>query len=349
MVNKICLFTPYFGIGGVTEVTKKISLGISDYTKEKVFILTLKKPDLKTIRQLGDNVEVVSLNNLSEFLSVSFKSKIIFLPSYHSIPFSLFLFCFLRVECYFIIDRKISSYRSGKLYSKMYFNLFRLLIKISKGFVFTYHIAEADFNKLFKSCRVKTTVINYPVSKPFFEFREPKEIKIDVLYAGRLESEKGVIYLLQAIHLIKKDACIDLRVSIIGSGSLKSELIEYCQNNDLNNVNFLDYTDNIHLYMQQAKIFVLPSINEGCASVIKECIVSRLPSVVTNVSTGGPQEAIGFGLYGEVSEPASPSDLKDKILLALDKQYDDLFRDEILNTLNLEFAAKRYLSFIKEI
>lgn len=345
MLGNICLFLPSMTIGGVTAVAKKLANGINRQKKTKITILTLKSIPDEFVSDLDCEVNIVPIVQFKRFLIQAWKSKIIFLPSYHSIPIAFLCFSFLFSQCYFVIDRKVSSYKKGDFYSRLYYYLFFILPVLSSGFIFTYKKAQVDFLKKYHA---KSIFINYPVSDEFFNY-ESLEKSIDILYAGRLEDEKGVIYLLESINLIKLEMNIELKVTILGSGNNKQSLIHYCERNNLSNIKFVDYVSDVYMYMYRAKLFVLPSINEGCASVIKECIVCRLPAVVTDVDTGGPQEAINFGSYGEIARPGSANSLKDKILKALNKSYDDCFREKIIKKLSIDYAAKSYLSFMDEL
>jgi len=73
------------------------------------------------------------------------------------------------------------------------------------------------------------------------------ENKKIVLFVGRLSSEKGVDILLEAV-LNLKSKITNLKFFIVGRGPEKENLQNFCEQNNLDNVLFLDYVPNDKLY-----------------------------------------------------------------------------------------------------
>ena len=78
--------------------------------------------------------------------------------------------------------------------------------------------------------------------------------------------------------------------------------------------------DEIPIWMNACDLFVLPSLNEGNPTVMFECLGCGTPFVGTKV--GGIPEIITSDDYGLLCEPANPGELAEKILIALDKEWD---------------------------
>ena len=78
--------------------------------------------------------------------------------------------------------------------------------------------------------------------------------------------------------------------------------------------------DEIPLWINACDVFVLPSLNEGNPTVMFEALGCGKPFVGTKV--GGVPEIISSDDYGLVVEPADIGDLVDKIMMALDRQWD---------------------------
>jgi len=90
-------------------------------------------------------------------------------------------------------------------------------------------------------------------------------------------------------------------------------------------------SDILPLWMNACNLFVLPSLNEGNPTVMFEALGCGKPFVGTKV--GGVPEIINSDQYGLLVEPADSKDLAEKILVALDREWD---REAILR------YAKRY-------
>lgn len=346
-MDNVSFFIPELTLGGVSSVTKKIAKGIILDVKN-VYILTLKKTSDESLYSIPEGVKVVTLSDFFSFCKVLKNSKVVFPPSYHSVILSLIIYLFFGKKSYFIFDRSLSSLNNGGLYSKLYYFSMKVLVPISCRIVFTYKGAYDEFKIQHPRHKNKVELIYYPVDDNFFYLNSKVGVNknIDVLYAGRLEEEKGVIYLLKAIKIIQEKNS-DINLTILGSGSQSSFLKDYCKVNQLDNVDFKGEVNNVHDYMLRSKVFVLPSISEGCASVIKECIVSDLPVVVTNVDTGGPQEAIGYGEFGEISDMKCPQSLSANIEVALNKRYNQKFRSSVMVRSRIEYAGQKYIELLK--
>jgi glycosyltransferase involved in cell wall biosynthesis len=78
--------------------------------------------------------------------------------------------------------------------------------------------------------------------------------------------------------------------------------------------------DEIPLWMNACDLFVLPSLNEGNPTVLPEALGCGKPFVGTKV--GGVPEVIASDDYGLLVEPADPEGLAEKILVALDREWD---------------------------
>lgn len=147
----------------------------------------------------------------------------------------------------------------------------------------------------------------------------PIEKKI-ILSIGNLLEVKGHIYLIDSINIMKSNNILSL---IIGDGPLKSQL--------LTRIDSLNLDDKIRLVGQQphndisrwisaSDIVVLPSLSEGNPTVMFEALGCGKPFIGTRV--GGVPEVITSDDYGLLVEPANPEDLAEKIMIALDREWD---------------------------
>lgn len=101
---------------------------------------------------------------------------------------------------------------------------------------------------------------------------------------GRLEEEKGFIYLIEAIKILK-DQNYNIKLKIAGSGSIETDLHNKVK--DLNiedNVEFLGWIENKDILFNNIDIFCAPSIFESFGIVALEAMSKKLPIVVSDAS-----------------------------------------------------------------
>ncbi|MCS7123536.1 MAG: glycosyltransferase [Candidatus Aenigmarchaeota archaeon] len=150
----------------------------------------------------------------------------------------------------------------------------------------------------------------------------PTEGKKILLNVAALVPIKGHKYLIEAMNIISKKRD-DVICIIIGDGPMRSCLQKKIKENSLEEkVILLGFKphDEIPLWMDSADLFVLPSLNEGNPTVMFEALGVGLPFVGTAV--GGVPEIITSKDYGLLCKPADSEDLAEKILIALEKEWD---------------------------
>lgn len=154
----------------------------------------------------------------------------------------------------------------------------------------------------------------------------PLDKKI-LLTVGNLERVKGQRYLIEAIGAIARKRK-DILCVIIGMGGEKKALVKQIRSAGLNEYIQLAGAkkhEDIPVWINACDLFVLPSLNEGNPTVMFEALGCGKPFVGTRV--GGIPDVIVTDRYGLLTEPGNSSDLEEKILLALDGEWD---RENIL-------------------
>lgn len=163
----------------------------------------------------------------------------------------------------------------------------------------------------------------YPVDKK--AARQSLDLPVDskiVLNISRLYKEKGQKYLISAINDIVKDRD-DIICYIGGTGPLKNDLEQ-----QITSLNLQEYVklagfipdEQMNLWMNACDLFVLPSLSESFGIVQLEALACGRPVVATR--NGGSEEVIISDEYGLLVEPANSEDLAEKILVALDREWD---------------------------
>lgn len=112
------------------------------------------------------------------------------------------------------------------------------------------------------------------------------EKKYDLVFAARLEKNKGITNLVKAIELVKKQKP-DVTLLVIGGGPLKERLKTYVADRGLSdNIIFsgwLETSRDVSVAYNSARIFVSPSLNEGGPRVVLEAMACGLPVITTKV------------------------------------------------------------------
>ena len=159
-------------------------------------------------------------------------------------------------------------------------------------------------------------VINNPVDKVNL-LPDMSSDEDYILFVGRLEEQKGLEYLINALLFVNKN----IALKIVGEGSEKEKIQALVLNLGLESrVSFLGYLKDMTNHYLSAKCTVLSSIYEGFPNVLLESLAHGTP-VVSFDCPNGPSEIIFDGVNGYLAEYLNINDLADKINLAADKSF----------------------------
>ena len=165
-----------------------------------------------------------------------------------------------------------------------------------------------------------------------------------VLCVGRLVSQKGFIYAINAFSCISNDYP-KLRLKIVGVGILENVLKQQALNLNISDkIDFDGYCQNIIPYYLKAKLTILTSLYEGLPNVLIESIALGTP-VVSFDCPYGPSEIIQDGVNGYLVKYLDTEDLIKCIKLAIDRQWNS---DEIKKTAN-KFSSKKIINEYTEL
>jgi len=128
-----------------------------------------------------------------------------------------------------------------------------------------------------------------------------------LLVLGRLESQKGHIYVIEAMRELVRDRP-HLIALFAGAGALRAELDARCQALGLaENVRFLGHRSDPERLLAAADIVVLPSLYEGLPLVAIEALATGRPMVATDIE--GTREIVIQGDTGLLVPPADSAAL----------------------------------------
>ena len=137
---------------------------------------------------------------------------------------------------------------------------------------------------------------------------EDRRYEKQLIYAGRLSEEKGILDLLKISDKLSKD--IDL--IIVGSGPEELKVKEIAKK--LSNIHFVGYQskENTIKLIRGSDILIQPSIMEGgTSSTLLESMACKTPIIATSV--GGNKETITHMKTAYVVTPNQPLEIFDAI------------------------------------
>lgn len=119
---------------------------------------------------------------------------------------------------------------------------------------------------------------------------DDRKLLTDVVFLGRLDPQKNILFFLDIINQLKKKIPT-LKISIIGDGELRKDvenkITELCLDN---NVTMLGFQNNPFPILKQAKAMCMPSLWEGFGLAAVEALSLGVPVVASPV--GGLKEII---------------------------------------------------------
>lgn len=144
--------------------------------------------------------------------------------------------------------------------------------------------------KIFKDFKGLKTVIPNGIDLSEFNPKNPKigkftvskkNKKINILFVGRMEKRKGLIYLLKAYEILEKEFN-NLSLIIVGDGDLKERYQQFVKDHNLKEVYFEGEvpTRDLPSYYASCDIFCSPAIfGESFGIVLLEAMASGKPLV----------------------------------------------------------------------
>lgn len=209
---------------------------------------------------------------------------------------------------------------------------------------------SSDLENIAKGFGAKNTIIiPPPLDLSDFDEKDFCEKDWEIITVAMLFPIKGLSYLIRAMRHLKHN-----RLLIIGDGPERKKLESLSSSLELSDrVCFQGGVDHrlVWDYLQRAKVFVLPSISEGCPRVLVEAMAVGLPIVATRV--GGIPEVITNGVNGLLVPPRNEKALAEAIReILLDETYWKEISSEnkkIIKDYSMPVIGRRIYYYLKKI
>lgn len=270
-------------------------------------------PKLLTLPK-GDYVTLVfgETNFLSSFMAkLILKCKIIF--AFRSNTYTALINEF---ENYGLKKNVKNQYRLVKMRG-----IERRLTKLADHLIFQTSFDRDDILSRNNTDECKTTIIPNSINESWFDKKHKNTNNSsalkNILYLGSYNDRKGVMFLLEAINLIK-DQLKDVTVTLYGYGNEKKKLETYVTDNHLGGiVNINDKMTDPITKIGQYDLMVIPSIYDSYPNVILESIFTGTPVIASNNS--GMKEILQYKEL--LFNTADPKDIARNILSLLDNTH----------------------------
>jgi glycosyltransferase involved in cell wall biosynthesis len=171
-------------------------------------------------------------------------------------------------------------------------------------------------------------------------------------YIGRLSKEKGVINFIEAIPLIlKKNDQLEFLIG--GTGTLFDEVRRKAREHGYGKMSLTSLIPHEKMpnYLNELKLFVLPSEDEGLPTIILEAMACGTPVLATPV--GAVPEVIEDGETGFVLENNSPECIARNVIRVLNypnlEKIANNARNLIERKYTYEAAVERYRWMLNKI
>ncbi len=283
-------------------------------------ILTRKKSQLAKRLKDIKNLEIIEISKpYILHLAKTDGSSIIHAHETKAAQFAYFANLIYKIP--YIITRRVDNPIKNNFFNK----------KIYQNSLYTVALSNAIKNETLKisnKINMKIVPSAYSIleinSKRVESIKERFNNKFLIGHIGELDNaHKGQYYLIEAMRKIAQKFPY-IHLVLLGQG--KDEQKFKTQADNLANITFEGFVDNVGDYMQCFDIFVFPSLHEGLGSILFDVMQSNVPIIASDI--GGIPDIIENGKNGILV----PTKNAKEIYKAIEKLYlNESLRDRLSN------------------
>lgn len=183
----------------------------------------------------------------------------------------------LIVRSGYVASLNAKLYKSSFLEKlKIYLNEFLAYRLCDKAIITTEENREY-LAKKYRFLEKKLEVIENTIDTDIFKKIQTQKI-FDIGYVGRLQKDKNIMALLQAVKGTKLEICI------IGQGEEEKSILQYAKMHKISLTHIKKVKNHLLAkYFNQFKIFIFPSLHEGSPKALLEAMSCALPVIGCNV------------------------------------------------------------------
>ncbi len=331
-IRKIAIVTPYYYPlpGGVQEYVYHLK---KEYKKMGFFtkVITgaskgISPKDEDDVIRIGKNFPFIINGSTGQIILVARRNKIKEILDKYNFDIIHFQEPFVPFLSHSIIKNS-NAINIGTFHANFDSNFF---YRISTNFLSPLWdkihgkiaVSISARSSITKYFRGEVEIIPNGVDTSRFNPRNPKikkfdDNKINILFTGRVEKRKGLIYLLKAYANLKI-RYPDIRLIIVGKGPLLKEHQHFVMKNKIKDVFFEGYVPikELPYYYSTADIYCSPALfGESFGIVLLEAMANGIPVVAFNIS--GYNDVVSNLENGLLAIPRDVHDLTEKLGLLI--------------------------------
>ncbi len=191
----------------------------------------------------------------------------------------------------------------------------------------------------------KIVIINNPITVDSTAIpSNTNSQKPTFITVGRLHNEKGHNRILEALSLLN----IDFEYIIIGTGPHKASIVEKAYELNLSSkINWIDYSNDIPLYLMQSDIFIQGSYAEGFPNALLESCSVGTP-VIAYKAPGGTSEIVEHGINGYLVN--DEMELKSRIIEILEQPFlKESIKSSVYKKFGKDIILNKYETLFTEL
>lgn len=252
----------------------------------------------------------------------------------------------------FISEHSITTGYAGLKKNRLQNFLIKFLYPNAKGIIAVSKTTKDDLMKNYFLSNNKIKVIYNPVltrSLDLALLEKNDDINFNIrkgfyIFVGRLEMEKNIFFLIEALK--EKLILQDKTLLIFGEGSLRINVEEFIIAEKLSNhIKVCGFKKNPYKYMKNADALILPSLFEGFGNVAIEALYSGTKVLISEKARAALEithDSNGQAVY---FNPHDAGDFQEKIKL-LEKS-EGKADEEYFNQFKEENITNQYIHYLK--